>query len=132
MIYFLLILFFASLFFIIIMVGRKLFLLQNGQISSNTEVLFEVSHLEKVKLFTIKNIKKCEHILLVEILRLYIRFSNFLKNKYQEIKIKIRNSSKKNNINGEKREISKFLKIIGDYKNKIREIKHKIKKEENL
>ncbi len=114
------------------MIGRKLFLLQNGQISSNTEVPFEVSHLEKVKLFTIKNIKKCERILLVEILRLYIRFSNFLKNKYQEIKIKIRNRSKKNNINGEKREISKFLKIIGDYKNKIREIKHKIKKEENL
>ena len=38
----------------------------------------------------------------------------------------------KNNINGEKKEISKFLKIIGDYKNKIREIKHRIKKEENL
>jgi len=132
MIYFLLILFFTSLFSIIIMIGRKLFLLQSGQISSNTEVLLEVSHLEKVKLFTVKNIKKYERILLVEILRLYIRFSNFLKNKYREIKIKIRNRNKKNNLNSEKREISKFLKIIGDYKNKIREIKHKIKKEENL
>ena len=121
-----------SLFSIIIMIGRKLFLLQNRQISSNTEILFEVSHLEKVKLFTIKNIKKYGHILLVETLRLYIRFSNFLKNKYQEIKIKIRNRNKKNNLNSEKREISKFLKTIGDYKNKIREIKHKIKKEENL
>ncbi|OGI60085.1 hypothetical protein A2641_02855 [Candidatus Nomurabacteria bacterium RIFCSPHIGHO2_01_FULL_37_25] len=133
MIYFLLILFFTSLFSIIFMIGKKLFLLQNGQIiTSNIEVLFRISHLEKIKLFTIKNIKKYGHILLVEILRSYIRFSNFLKNKYQEIKIKIKTLGKKNNPNGEEKEISKFLRIIGDYKNKIREIKHKIKKEENL
>lgn len=114
------------------MIGRKLFLLQNGQISSNKESLFEVPHLEKVKYFTITNIKKYEHILLVEMLRFYVRSTSFLKNKYQEIKIKVKNKSMENHINGEKKEISKFLKIIGDYKNKIREIKHKIKKEENL
>jgi|SRR3989338_9422145 len=132
MMYILLILFFTSLTSIIFMIGRKLFLLQDGQTVSNTDVPFEIPHLEKVKHFTLKNIKKYEHIILVEILRFYVRFANLLKNKYQELKIKIRNKIIKNDINNDKQEISKFLKIIGDYKNRIREIKHKIKKEENL
>lgn len=128
----LLILFFTSLISILIMIGRKLFLLQNGQISGIEGAPFEVPHLEKVKHFTIKNIKKYEHILLVEMLRFYIKFSNLLKKKYQDMKIKVKNIIIKNERSTEKKEISKFLKVIGDYKNKIREIKHRIKKEENL
>ncbi|OGI94552.1 hypothetical protein A3A03_02105 [Candidatus Nomurabacteria bacterium RIFCSPLOWO2_01_FULL_40_18] len=132
--YLLLILFFASLISIVIMMGRKLFLLQNGQIASSSqdENSFEVPHLEKVKHFTIQNLKKYEHMLLVQILWLYVRSSNFLKSKYQELKIKINNKIKTNHIGSEKKEISKFLKIIGDYKHKIKEIKHKIRKEEDL
>ena len=130
--YILLILFFASLASIIVMIGRKLVLLQNGQVSSNKETVFEVSHLEKVKHFTITNIKKYEHLILVEVLRFYVRGTNLFKNKYEEIKIKIRNIKMKRHISGEKKEISKLLKIIGEYKSRIKEIKHKIRKEEDL
>ena len=134
-IYILLILFFTSLLSIIIMIGRKLVLQKSGQMTDNNtaeEIPFGIHHLQKIKHLTIANIKKYEHIVLVETLRLYVKTMNLLKNKYQAIKIKIRNIKTRNHANGEKKEISKFLKIIGDYKNRIREIKHKIKKEENL
>ena len=132
MMYFLLILFFASLFSIIIMIGRKLTILEHEQILNQEEILFELPYFKKIKRFTVENIKKNGNILLVATVRFYVRGANLFKNKYEEIKIKIKNRSLKNNINGGQKEISKFLKIIGDYKNKIREIKHKIKKEENL
>jgi len=47
-------------------------------------------------------------------------------------KTKVKNKIQENNTNSQNKEISKFLKIIGDYKQKIRDIKNKIKKEENL
>ena len=114
------------------MIGRKLTILEHEQILNQEEILFELPYFKKIKHFTVENIKKNGNILLVATVRFYVRGANLFKNKYEEIKIKIKNKSMKNNINGEKKEISKFLKIIGDYKNKIREIKHKIKKEENL
>ncbi len=107
-------------------------MIKNGGILIEEKIAFEIPHLEKVKNLTIANIKKYEHILLEKILRLYVLSSTFLKTKYQEIKIEVKNRIKARHINGEKKEISKFLKIVGDYKHKIREIKHKIKKEENL
>jgi len=128
--YLLLILFFLSLFAIIFMIGKKLILQktlsEKELVLSEEEVLLEIPHLEKVKHFTIKNIKKYEHIGLVAVLRLYVRFSNFLKNKYEEKKTRI----KENHANNGEKEISKFLKVIGDYKRKIRVMKHKIHEEE--
>jgi len=131
----LLILFFISLFGIIIMIGRKLVLLNNGHILNKEEIFFGIPHLEKIKQNTIQNIKKYGHIGLVETLRFHIRSSNFLKSKYEEIKNKIKDMQVKNqgllnSGSGEKVEASKFLKMISEYKNKIREIKHKIHEEE--
>ena len=128
--YIFLILFFTSLSAIIFMIGRKLVLVQNGQIPHKEGVFFEVRHLEKVRQATIRGAKKYGHQSIVTTLRLYIRSMNLLKNKYGELKIKMENWNKQSHINGEKKEISKFLKIIGDYKHKIKEIKHKIHEEE--
>lgn len=129
--YILLILFFTSLFFITFMIGRKLVMLEHQQILNHEEVLFELPFLKQIRHLTVKSVKKHGYTLLVATVRFYIRTINFLKYKYEEIKIKVKNRSKKNHPNSEKREISKFLKIMGEYKQKIREIKHKIKKEEN-
>ena|SRR3989344_5088642 len=130
--YILLILFFMSLLGIIIMIGRKLVLLQNGQTMSQEKVLFEVPYIKEIKYIIIKNIRKYGHISLVTTLRFYIRSSNLLKNKYEKIKIKIKNVTRNGLYNDslEKVEVSKFLKMISDYKHKIREIKHKIHEEE--
>lgn len=117
------------------MIWRKLVSLQNGQVLSMEKVSFEIPHLEKVKHFTNRNIKKYGHRSLVATLRFYIRSSNFLKNKYEEIKVKIKNTNIKtkshlNSDSPEKVEVNKFLKMISDYKHKIREIKQKIHEEE--
>ena len=135
MMYFLLILFFASLLSIVFMIGRKLSLVKNGEAIVTPETTFEIPHWDKVKHHTVRGAKKYGHMGLVETLRLYIRFSNFLKEKYEELKVKIKNINTKKDLNGkpvEKAEVNKFLKMISDYKNKIRELKQKIHEEENL
>jgi hypothetical protein len=113
------------------MIGRKLVLLKNGQILRKEETILKVSYLEEWKHLTIKNIKKHGYAGLVATVRFYVRSSNLLKNKYQEAKIKIKNIRAKNlnSDSGEKKE-NKFLKMISEYKHKIREIKHRIKEEE--
>ena len=132
--YILLILFFVSLIGITFMIGRKFLMLQNGQILNREEIIFGAPLIEEWKILTIKNIKKHGYIGLVATIRFYVRSTNTLKNKYQEVKVKVKNLHSKNT-NGElagKREVSKFLKMISEYKHKIREIKHKIKEEENI
>lgn len=132
MMYLLLILFFMSLISIIIMIGRKLAILDHEQVLNQEEVLLELPYLTKIKHLTFINIRKYGYSILVTTLRSYIRSTNFLKDTYKEVKIKIQDRNNKNKTDGEKKEISKFLKIIGEYKQKIREIKHRIKKEEDL
>lgn len=116
------------------MIGRKLLMLQNGQISyrDSAETFLKAQYFEELKHSTIKTIKKHSYVGLVIIIRLYIKFSNYIKNKYKEVKIKIKNKyhQKTGGKTKEKQEAPKFLKIISEYKQKIREIKHRIKKEE--
>ena len=130
--YLLLILFFGSLLGISFMIGKKVWMLQDGQIFHKDETLLKTSHLEELKHLAVKNIKKYGYIGLVAGIRFYIRSTNPLKNKYKEVKIKIKNihSKKLNTGKEDKQEISKFLKNILEYKHKIREIKHKITEEE--
>ncbi|KKR01428.1 MAG: hypothetical protein UT98_C0003G0046 [Candidatus Nomurabacteria bacterium GW2011_GWF2_40_31] len=121
-----------SLIGIVIMIGRKLEVVENGQMPDNGYKHPFVGDMQNIKEIITVNTKKYGHLTVVTILRFYIRGTNLLKNSYEKIKIKIDNIGKDKHADGEKKEISKFLKIIGDYKHKIREIKHKIKEEENL
>lgn len=132
--YILLTLFFISLVGIIVMIGRKLLMFQNGQILDRGEIIFKIPHFEELKYLITKNIKKHGYKGLVVTIRFYFRSANLLKNKYQEVKIKVKDMRVKNSKNNgeQQKEVSKFLKIISEYKHKIREIKHKIKEEENL
>jgi len=130
--YFLLILFFASLLGITFMIGRKLLMLQNGQALQTKQDFFQTSSLEEWRYSVVKNIKRYGYSILVTIIRLYLQFTNFLKNEYKKIKTRVQNTRSKKLNADEKREVSKFLKKISEYKYKIREIKHKIKEEESL
>ena len=110
-------------------------MLQNGQILNKEETLLETAYLGELKHLTIRNIKRHGYTGLVTIIRLYIKSSNFIKNKNKQIKIKIKDKLSKHSsrLNGDlpkSQEIPKFLKIISEYKQKIREIKHKIHEEE--
>ena len=130
--YFILILFFLSLFGIIFMIGRKLVVLQDTQVLNKEEFFLKTQFLNEWKYLTAKNLKKHGYVGLVATIRFYVLSINFLKNKYQAIKIKIKNIRGKKLNTEEKREVSSFLKMISEYKHKIREIKHQIKEEENL
>ena len=132
--YIFLILFFASLIGIIIMVGRKLKLVRDGQIVEIYHSHPFVLDFDKIKYQSLKYGKGILYLILFITIRFYIRSSVFLESKYADMKIKIKNMNKKNMVNGapgEKVEVSKFLRKISDYKHKIREIKHKIHEEEN-
>lgn len=133
MIYFILALFFTSLIGILIMVGRKIALLKDGNYEFHDEVNFEVPYAKEIKHTTINNLKKIEHNTLVFIVKSYIQFSNFSKNTYIDLKNKVKNIDIKHYTGPDSvanTEISKILKVVSTYKYKITEITHKIKEEE--
>ncbi len=131
--YILLILFFVSLSGITFMIGRKFFLIQNGVILNQTEDTFIPHHFfDEWKHSTVKNFKKYGYAGLVGSIRIYFRINNVLKNKYEELKFKIKNTYNKKNVveNETKREVSKFLKMVSEYKSKVKKIKEMVKEEE--
>src|SRR3989338_5261610 len=80
--YILLILFFTSLFAIIIMIANKLSLVRNG----HSARVHHYSHLfaldlDKVKASSVKNMKKFGYITVFVMLRLFIKSTHFLKTK---------------------------------------------------
>jgi len=128
--YIILIIFFISLVGISAMIGKKLILLKNRQIEYTEKILFEIPNLDQIKHFTAKNSKRYGYMMLVEVIRFYIKSVKFLKHIYKEIKIKVKKINNKHFPHKEK-EVSKFLKMVSDYKNKIKIIKDKITEEEN-
>ncbi len=123
-------LFFVSLFSIAVMIGRRLSLIRGGQIKVEEVAVFEITHIENWKRALAENAKNLAHLMLVAVLRAYIRLAYYLRRKYGETKKKLANLGRKKLSSGEQQEISKFLKIISEYKEKIRDIKHKITEEE--
>ena len=89
MIYFILILFFASLLGIFFMIGRKL-ALQDGQFLNEEENISRVAYWEEWKYLTVRNLKKYSYKSLVATIRFYVKSSAYVKNKYQELKSKIK------------------------------------------
>ncbi|MBI5139284.1 hypothetical protein HZA26_01595 [Candidatus Nomurabacteria bacterium] len=134
--YILLASFFISLFGIVGMVARKLALAgEIGMSEVENQIHPLAPDIEKIKYATHNGLKRFSYFLLVFIIRSYIRFVKFLKRKYDEVKKVIKNMVVKNTANpqsGEsvEQEVSGFLKKVLDYKRKIRNIKHKIKEEE--
>ena len=128
--YFFLILFFVSLLGIAFMIGRKLLALENVPIEPKEEIFLEIPYIEEWQHLTAKNIKKHGYDALVGTIRLYVRSSNFIKNKYENIITEIENKRKEHIIKRGKKEVSRFLKTVSDYKRKVREIKHRVVEEE--
>lgn len=115
------------------MIGRKLVLIKNGRYEIVDEASFEIPYIKEVKDLTFAGIKKYEHLSLVFIVKSYFQFLSFLKKKYADIKIGVKNIHIKKYPNGElieKIESSKVVKFVSDYKHRIKEIVHKVKEEE--
>jgi len=106
------------------MIGKKLILLKNGKIEHIERVLFDIPNLDQVKNVTVKNSKRYGYVILVETIRFYVRASILIKYIYFKTKKKIkeiyhRYFPHKIKENKEK-EVSKFLRMVSDYKNKIK------------
>ena len=125
----LLILFFISLIGISFMIGKKLVLLRNGNIIHTENVQKLIPDLQTIKYVIHSKTKRGGYIATVIMLKLYIQSSNFFKNTYSKIKIKIQNLKRNTENTGGKKEASKFLKMITDYKYKVRNIKKQIEEE---
>jgi hypothetical protein len=118
------------------MIGKKLIFADIKKGEYTEKFILETFDLSEIKHLATKNIKKYGFIALVITLRFSIKSSHFLKSGYVETKNKIRNSIKNYLAHREKehkeKEVSNFLKMVSDYKQKIRKIKHKIKEEEGI
>lgn len=112
------------------MIGRKLLILQDVRGETREEIFLEIPYMEEWKHLTMRGIKKHSYDGLVAVIRLYVRSSNFVKNKYEKILREIENKRKEHIIKRGKKEVSRFLKTVSDYKQKIREIKHRVTEEE--
>jgi len=98
-----LILFFTALVGISLILSRKLFLLKKAGMNDEREFgdddfAFVVPDLEEIGGIAGKGLKKVGYIMFVSGLRIYMLSSNFLKNKYKDLKVKIRDIKSKNNI----------------------------------
>lgn len=131
-----LILFLFSFFGMAIMVGRKLALIRNGQAAKMPHSHPFVPHLQKIKHFTFQSAKRFAYAALFATMKFFIISSNSLKIKSRAVAAELKKRFKKNNEgpeNGaEKREASKYLKTISDYREKIRKMKHMIKEKEGI
>ena len=136
--YFFFILFFLSLTAIIFMIGRKFILINNVKehdIDHTETFLTDILDFDKIKHLLIENLKKIEHIFIWITVRTYLISKNFINKKSNEIIVKIKNRLQKDrqeNIVEEKKEVSRYIKIISEYRQKIRKIKHKIREEEGI
>jgi len=128
--------FFLSLAGIIIIIGRKLSLIKSGDVMVTTEQPHPfVPDFEKIKEITFKHTKKYGYVALFVIVKTYLQSSNFFKKKMGETKNYIKKLLVKKQKEGgeiEKQEVNKFLKMVSDYKHKIRHIKRRIHEEENM
>ncbi len=126
------ILFFLSLLGIIVMIGKKIVLLRNNKLTTENNFSIQIPNLQEIGHLTVKNSRKYGYILLVKSVRSYVLSVNFLKNKYLEIKKSTKKYIPNKKLKSIEKKDSKFLKVISDYKHKIKRIKDKIEEEEGI
>jgi hypothetical protein len=130
-----LIFFFTSLLGMIILFGRKLLVLEGGEISTMEQPLaFEITVWQEVKRAGRRHLKRYGYKGLVITVKLYMRSASFLKQKQKEMGLKIKDTAYRymgnRKIYGGK-QVSKFGKLLGEFRYKLRRIKHQIAEEEN-
>jgi hypothetical protein len=118
------------------MIWRELIIVRNGQITVIEQSHPFVPDLQKMKHLTFKNTKKIIYVILFITLKFFIKFSNLIKNTSILLikKLKDKLTKKKNELGEivEKKEVSKYLRMISEYRHKIRQMKHRIKEEEGI
>lgn len=128
-------LFLVALIGIAVMLGRKVALVR-GQEAEPVEILDHpfIPDAEKLKEITNTHLRRFGFLALVVLIRYYVKISIWLRVKSEMLKMRIKNFRRKTR-NGEiitPTEENAFLKMISDYKTKIREIKDRIHEQEKI
>ena len=125
-------LFWGSLLGIIIMIGRKMRRALEGAAANLEEDHPLVPELQKIKDLAHRTARRLGYLSLVLLIRLHFKSSKLLREQYSEFKTKVKNRLMKEpgNEPGNSAPSSKFLKIVSEYKHKVRRIKHRIREEE--
>lgn len=127
-----LILFVISLVGIILLIKQKMSVLTTEDSINSINLDFGKPFIEEVKYATIKKTKRYGYILLFISVRMYVLSSKFVKDKSKNIADKVISKLVKKDNANEQKETSNFLKMVADYKRKIKKIHHKIKEEEGI
>lgn len=129
--------FILSLSTIVFMIAKKLLLIRKGEAVTleGGEFTFEIPYIEEVKVLTTKGLKRFGYLTLVGTIRIYFRSASVMRKGWRDFKVKsvtlVMKYKKFMPIDHkEKQEISKFLRTMSEYKERLREIKHRIKEEE--
>ncbi|HWA32051.1 MAG TPA: hypothetical protein VG694_01195 [Candidatus Paceibacterota bacterium] len=130
-----LIIFFAALLGIMVMIGRKVWQLRTVPPHRIERFTFEVPDAEQLKSAGVRHLRRGSYALLVIILRAYVRSSNAIRENgrrlAQKVKAKLARKNKNGDAPAEEHEVSKFLKMMSEYKRKLGHITKRIKEEEN-
>lgn len=124
-----------SLLGIVVMLGYKVSLARSGALQMRGGFHVTFPNFAKLKSIARKGLRRYGFIALVIVIKLYVKTTYFLKQKFQLVQSKVVDILKKNkkfgfDENSEKREVSGFLKMVSEYKHRVRTIKHRIVKEE--
>lgn len=135
-IYFILSLFFISIAGLVLMIGRKLYLVRNGEVGGGKHFHFFVFDLIRVRQLAKNGVRRYGYIMLVFILRSNVKISNMVKLQFEKAVLNIENmlTRKSRSSSGENQkpaEVSGFLKMVSEYKRKVRRIKNRISTEED-
>ncbi len=132
--YTLLILFIISLAGIIGIMGRKLKFVREKDLVIGGYSHYFVPEIEEVREMVVYALKKYGHMSVVAMVRMQVKSVNFSKKTYALGKDKLSNLQIMKNRGwgnvSEEVKVSKFLKMVSDYKQKVREIRHRIHEEE--
>ena len=117
------------------MIAKKLVVLEKVHEKNGELPLFETPNLREIKQTIISTAKFLGHKTLLVTLRIYIITINFIKQRKNNLVQKIKNLLKKKGVveNVEiNKEPSKFIKVVSDYKRKVRKMTHRIKQAEGI
>ena len=100
----------------------------------NEILISDIFNSDKIKHSAVRISKRTGHALIWILLRNYLVSIHFINKKSKEIWVKIKNGLHRNYQEKlkENKEVSKYIKIISEYQQKIRKMKHKIKEEEGI
>jgi hypothetical protein len=128
----LLIIFFTSLLGLVVMIGRRIMLIKDSQIILEENISFGEPYIEEIKQATAKKMKQYGYVVITSTLRFSIKSSRFLNEKGSDISKRIRSMLIKSGEGESQKEVSNFLKMVSEYKNKINRIKNRIREEEGI